>query len=160
MDSESQNPFSAGSNRSKSDAGFCGSFLNRVEITQDKNTGRRSDIVHYRQKNGIVKMRSWDSNSVKLGQTSNSKISIDTFSNKESSNNNECSTLSYEISNSNRTSEPKHKSIMMQKHTYDLGETTPTLIEDAFNPFSVPVDVYITLFILINKSIMLFYKYY
>lgn len=136
QDSDVLNPITAESSRSKSDAGFWGSFLNRVETSHDKNVGRRSDIQHYKQRVGISKMNSYDTSSVKLGMMSTSKLSVDTFSNKESSNNNnEWSTLSYEVSNSNRISDPKYKNIMLQKPSYESGDNTPTFTDDPSNPF-------------------------
>lgn len=135
QDSDFLNPISASSNWSKSDAGYWGSFLNRVEISQDKNIGRRSDIEHYKHRVGISKMNSYDTNSVKLGMTSISKLSVDTYSNKESSNNNEWSTLSYEVSSSNRFSDPKYKNIMLHKQAYEWVDNTPTFNDDPNNPF-------------------------
>ena len=109
LDVESNNASnSENKHRCNSDIILWTGFLNRVEVNYGSNHGRRSDIAHY-SKHGlnITKQYSLDAKSIKSGKVSNSKLSVDTFSNKNSTNNNENSILSYEVTNSGRISDSK-----------------------------------------------------
>ena len=107
-DVENNNFIKSDKHRSNSDIISCGGFLNRVEVSNENNHGRRSDIAHYSKPGlNITKQYSLDAKSIKSGKVSNSKLSVDTFSNKNSSNNNENSILSYEVTNSGRISDSK-----------------------------------------------------
>lgn len=124
-------------NKSKSDLGYTGDFLNRVKDCSENLPNRRSDITKYNH-DFISKNTKSDIESLKSDGLPSSQFSFDLASNKEESTNNENSMFSNEISSTKRRSNISKKKILLYQAANEWSESVPTYGEDSSNPFSSP----------------------
>lgn len=124
-------------NKSKSDLGYTGNFLNRVKDTSENLPNRRSDITKYNH-DFISKNTRSDVESLKSDGLPSSQFSFELTSNKEESTNNENSMFSNEISSTKMLSNIGKKKIMLYQAANEWSESIPTYGEDSSNPFSSP----------------------
>jgi len=114
--------------RSKSDVCIGKDFLNRIESTNDSKIGRRSDLVHHNNHYYSKPIKQFQNYYASIVDTSNSKLSNDTGSNKEISGNNSSSVLSY--ASNGEKKEYSRKNIMMHMVKGQSNELIPSYTED------------------------------
>jgi hypothetical protein len=116
-------------NKSRSDLGYWGSFLSKIEDSNDSFPKRKSELSKPSKFNAIKNQFTWDAESMNSGKGTSAKLSFETPSGKEDSSNHENSILSNDFGLRGRTSEGEKKSIMIYKYMNDNSENTPTFSE-------------------------------